>query len=147
MASETEMMAMTFLYHSGSYLGRRASDGGANIQLFSQHFQRMMHDSQPSSIETLHLNQVTKSRHTHTHTSMHRHKHTHTHTCMYAQTLSSTCIRMHVCMHTRVHNAHTHSHLHTCPCTHAHVCMHECTHARTGLHAHIHTHTHTSTST
>ena len=43
----------------GSHLGRRASDGGANIQLFSQHFQRMMHDSQPSSIETLHLNQVT----------------------------------------------------------------------------------------
>ncbi|KAK7106559.1 hypothetical protein V1264_017798 [Littorina saxatilis] len=41
----------------GSHLGRRASDGGANIQLFSQHFQRLMQDSQPSSIEALHLNQ------------------------------------------------------------------------------------------
>lgn len=41
----------------GSHLGRRASDGGANIQLFSQHFQRLMHDSQTSSHEGLHMNQ------------------------------------------------------------------------------------------
>lgn len=43
---------------SDSYLGRRASDGGANIQLFSQHFQRLTYDSQHGSCEGLHLNQV-----------------------------------------------------------------------------------------
>ncbi|KAK7499798.1 hypothetical protein BaRGS_00008889, partial [Batillaria attramentaria] len=41
----------------GSHLGRRASDGGANIQLFTQHFQRLMQDSQTSSHEGLHMNQ------------------------------------------------------------------------------------------